>query len=453
MRFNHDSIKKYLEENEHLFLGKAFFSPVVLSKDCLLLFSTEKNRKFISFNLSTKNPCFYVGKTNIFFESMNSVFVSQIRALSDQFMIVNYSLKKDDFVLEIRVAISNKQNEDLLFIFEMFPNRPNLIVTDLKHQIITSFYHSKNGDPKNGSKYLYPENKNLLSGDVNFTQKLAEEIFAESLQKRRADKYEDFIANLQGKIKKCRTKIKRINEDKNSAELNKNYQQIADNLLISGLDLKQHLSSIKIYGEVIKLDPAKTISENIQIFYKKVKKSKETIRLVETNLKRAQDEIEIYEKILDQLYNAPNEKEADKIVASYSFKKKREVTVTEFNKPWRVNYQGVYFYFGKNSSQNDYLSFVMKQDRQFTWVHIKEQSGSHIVIASLKPTEDQLLFACELALYLSKMKAGEVQYTRKKNIRRGHSLGEAIVKNYSSVKLNNIRERSIELFETAQRCH
>lgn len=335
----------------------------------------------------------------------------------------------------------------------MFPNRPNLIATDLKHQIITSFYHSKNGDPKNGSKYLYPENKNLLSGDVNFTQKLAEEIFAESLQKRRVDKYEDFIANLQGKIKKCRTKIKRINEDKNFAEMNKNYQQIADNLLISGLDLKQHLSSIKIDGEVIKLDPSKSISENIQIFYKKVKKSKETIRLVETNLKRAQDEIEIYEKILDQLYNAPNEKEADKIVASYSFKKKREVAVTEFNKPWRVNYQGVYFYFGKNSSQNDYLSFVMKQDRQFTWVHIKEQSGSHIVIASLKPTKDQLLFACELALYLSKMKAGEIQYTRKKNIRRGHSLGEAIVKNYSSIKLNNIRERSIELFETAQRCH
>ena len=94
----------------------------------------------------------------------------------------------------------------------------------------------------------------------------------------------------------------------------------------------------------------------------------------------------------------------------------------------------------------------MKQDRQFTWVHIKDRSGSHIVIASLKPTEDQLLFASELALYLSKQKAGEVQYTRKKNIRRGHSLGEAIVKNYSTIKINNIRERSLELFETAKRC-
>ena len=95
----------------------------------------------------------------------------------------------------------------------------------------------------------------------------------------------------------------------------------------------------------------------------------------------------------------------------------------------------------------------MKQDRQFTWMHIKDKSGSHIVIATLKPTDDQLLFGAELSLYLSKEKTGEVQYTRKKNIRRGHSLGEAIVKNYSTIKINNIRERSINLFETAKRCN
>lgn len=453
MRFTHSSLEKYLQENEHLFLGKAFFSPVVLCKDTILFFSTEKNRQFIAFDLSAKSPCFYTHKTELFFESLNSVFASQLRAISNELMILNYKLKENDFVLKLHVAISNNSDEDLYFYFEVFPNHPNLIVTDIHHKIIMSFYHSKNGQPQNGSKYAYPENEKLLDGETNFDQEFAVKSFEESVQKRRQDKYKDFISNLQGKIKKCRTKIRNIEQDKMNAELQQNYQQFADNLLVSGINLKQRLSSVEIDGETIELDGSKTVSENIQIFYKKVKKSKETIRLVETNLERANKEIELYESILKQLYDAPNEKEADKIVASYSFKKKREVAVTEFNKPWKINYQGVYFYFGKNSSQNDYLSFVMKQDRQFTWVHIKERSGSHIVIASLKPTEDQLLFACELALHLSKMKAGEVQYTRKKNIRRDHSLGEAIVKNYSSVKVNNIRERSIQLFETAQRCN
>ena len=453
MRLTHASIEKYLLENEHLFLGRAFFSPVVMSKDTLLFFSTEKNRSFITFDLSTKHPAFYVGKTEKFFESLNSVFASQLRAVSNEFMIVNYEFKKDDFILRLHVAISNNYEEDLYFIFEIFPNHPNLVVTDIHHKVIASYYHSKNGEPENGSKYAYPNNDKLHDGDTDFSQQLANEFFEDSIQKRRLDKYQDFISNLQGKIKKCRTKIKNIEQDKKNAELQQNYQQIADNLLVSGINLKQRLWSVNLDGQDVELDGSKTVSENIQIFYKKVKKSKETIRLVETNLERAQKEIELYESILKQLYEAPNEKEADKVVAQYSFKKKREVAVTEFNKPWRINYQGVYFYFGKNSSQNDYLSFVMKQDRQFTWVHIKERSGSHIVIASVKPTEDQLLFACELALHLSKMKAGEVQYTRKKNIRRGHSLGEAIVKNYSSVKVNNIRERSIELFETATRCN
>ena len=453
MRFRHSSIKNYLERNEQTFLGKSFYSPVVLSKDLLLFFSTEKDRSFIAFDLSNKHPCFYILKTEKFFESLNQVFASQLRAISDQFMIVDYELLVNDFILIFRVAISNNKDEDLLFNFEFFPNHPNLVVTNIKNKVICSFNHSKDGDPKNGSIYKSSNNKDLFDGEIVFNDELIEKFFLESIQNRRREKYQDFIKVYESKIKKCRTKIKNIENDKKRAELHENYQQIADNLLISGLDLKQRKSSVTLGGETIELDPSKTISENIQLLYKKVKKSKETIRLVETNLKRANDEIEQYEKILESLFNAPNEKEADKVVAQYSLNKKREVVLTEFNKPWKVNYQGVYFYFGKNSSQNDYLSFVMKQDRQFTWMHIKDKSGSHIVIATLKPTDDQLLFGAELSLYLSKEKTGEVQYTRKKNIRRGHSLGEAIVKNYSAIKINNIRERSINLFETAKRCN
>ena len=453
MRFRHHSIEKYIKENDHLFLGKAFFSPVVLSKDTLLFFSCEKNRKFMVFDLSTKNPCFYVSTTEKFFESLNSVFASQLRAISNEYMVVDYQLKKDDFVLKFQLAISNNSHEDLFVYFEIFPNHPNLVVTDIHNNIIMSFNHSKNGEPKNGTKYEYPNVKNSVDGDVVFDQRVANDLFAQSLQNRRQEKYHDFISNLEGKIKKCRTKIGNIENDKKNAELQQKYQQIADNLLISGVNLRQRLSNVIVDGDCIELDGSKTVSENIQIFYKKVKKSKETIRLVETNLERARNEIVLYESILKQVLEATSEKEADKIVALYSPKKKKEVMVTEFNKPWRINYQGVYFYFGKNSSQNDYLSFVMKHDRQFTWIHMKDKSGSHIIIASLKPTEDQLLFGSELALYLSKMKAGEVQYTRKKNIQRGHSLGEAIIKNFNSIKINNIRERSIKLFETAERCH
>lgn len=452
MRLSHQSLEKYLKNNESKFLGKSFYSPVLLCKDTLLFFSADKSKEFLCFDLSTKNSCFYIHKTNQFFESINNVFCSQLRGLSNEFMIVDYGLEKNDFVLTFRVAISNDSNKDLFFNFEIFPNHPNLIVTDIHGKIILSFYHSKNGLPENGSKYVKNKIDKLVDGEQVLDEKYIEFLFEKSIKQRRLDKYENFINDLNGKIKKCHTKISNIEKDKIAAENNIKYQQFADNLLSSSVNLKQKLPSIIIRENQIKLDPSKTIIDNVQTFYKKAKKGKKTLELVQSNLDRAKQEIESYQKILNELYNSNSEKEADKIVSLYSFSKKREVSKTIFNSPWKINYQGVYFYFGKNSSQNDYLSFVIKQNRNFIWLHIKNQPGSHIVIASEKPTDDQLLFACELSLFLSKQKAGEVQYTKKKNIRRGHVLGEAIIKNYSTIKLNYIRERSIQIFETAKRC-
>ena len=123
------------------------------------------------------------------------------------------------------------------------------------------------------------------------------------------------------------------------------------------------------------------------------------------------------------------------------------------NRPWKINLNGTIIYFGRNASQNDFLSFVMKLDREFTWMHIKDKSGAHLVIANKKPTENELLTTAEIALLCSRCTAGEVSYTKKKNVRRGHVLGEAIIKNHSNIKLNNVRKETLTLFESAVRCN
>ena len=46
----------------------------------------------------------------------------------------------------------------------------------------------------------------------------------------------------------------------------------------------------------------------------------------------------------------------------------------------------------------------------------------------------------------------EISYTKKKNVRRGHVLGEAIIKNYSTIKVNSIRKENRDLLEKAKRC-
>ena len=132
-------------------------------------------------------------------------------------------------------------------------------------------------------------------------------------------------------------------------------------------------------------------------------------------------------------------------------KKKKEVKETPFNRPYKINYNGTIIYFGRNASQNDYLSFVMKLDREFTWLHIKDKSGAHLVICNKNPTEKELLLACELSLLCSRAVSGEIVYTKKKNVRRGHTLGEAILKNHSVIRLNSVSKETKDIFLTAER--
>ena len=453
MRLNHDSLTSYLKSVEPKFLGQSFYSPIALNNGTILYINSDKSHSFLCFSLNPKCPVVYVHQRDDFYTSFKSKFCDQLRALADQFMVVDYEVSPNDYVVTFRLAISNDKKEDLLLIFEVFPNHPNLIVTDLNKTIQFAFRHDKNRALNHGEKYGYPVSEKLLDGDVKITPEFIENHFENETTIRFHEKYADFIQNYRVKIKKCRTKINNIQNDVNQAKLQQNYQQIADNLLCQGLDLKQHLSSVEVDGKVIELDSAKTVSENIQNFYKRAKKAGQTIKLANDNISRANSEIELYESILEKLSQCNNEKEADKIVSAYSSKRKHETSTTEFNLPWRINLNGTYIYFGKNTSQNDYLSFVMKMNRQFMWFHISELSGSHIVIASEKPTDNEILFACELALYQSKQKAGRITYTQKKNVRRGHTLGEAIVKNYKTVKLNSIRDESIAKFQTAERCH
>ena len=66
-------------------------------------------------------------------------------------------------------------------------------------------------------------------------------------------------------------------------------------------------------------------------------------------------------------------------------------------------------------------------------------------------SEKLLLVASQIALQLSHLQTGEVSYTKKKNVRRGKFLGQAILKNYSTIKINNVLPLAQELIDKAKR--
>ena len=449
MRISHSNYQKYIEKLSKEIDGKLLFSPILINNETLLFPFAEDYHNSLVISLNNRCPLIYEINCDIFFKSFENSFFLKFKRIFNRTIITNLDLSEKDNIVFFRLE-SNESDESRIFVAELIPNSPNLIV--LKDgKIEETFYKNKNRDLSFGAEYKLPETLDELNGEQEITPEFLETHFKTEDELRFKEKYAEFLKFLNTKIKSVNKKIQSINGDLKKAEENEKYRGFADEIYTLGLDLKSRLESVELSEGTIKLDASKTVGENCQNFYKKSKKAKETKRHFETNIEMAQKSLNEFNRIKTE-FEGGNEKEKDRIVEAYlPTNKKKETEKTIFNRPWKYNLNGTYIYFGKNASQNDYLSFVMKLDRDYTWLHIKNLSGSHLVICNRKPTENELLFACEFALLCSHQKAGEIVYTKKKNVRRGHTLGEAIIKNQTTIKLNKIREETVEAFKDAKR--
>ena len=449
MRISHSSYQKYIKNLSKEINGKLLFSPILINNETLLFPFAEDYHNSLVISLNNRCPLIYKINCDIFFKSFENSFYLKFKKIFNRTIITNLDLSEKDNIVFFRLE-SNESDESRIFVAELIPNSPNLIV--LKDgKIEETFYKNKNRDLSFGAEYKLPESLDELSGEQEITPDFLEAHFKTEDELRFKEKYAEFLKFLNTKIKSVNKKIQSINGDLKRAEENEKYRGFADEIYTLGIDLKSKIDSVELMDGPVKLDISKTVGENCQNFYKKSKKAKETKRHFQTNIDMAQKSLDEFNRIKTE-FEAGNEKEKDRIVEAYlPTNKKRETEKTIFNRPWQYNLNGTYIYFGKNASQNDYLSFVMKLDRDYTWLHIKNLSGSHLVICNRKPTENELLFACEFALLCSHQKTGEIVYTKKKNVRRGHTLGEAIIKNQTTIKLNKIREETIEAFAKAKR--
>lgn len=73
--------------------------------------------------------------------------------------------------------------------------------------------------------------------------------------------------------------------------------------------------------------------------------------------------------------------------------------------------------FGLNDLQNETLTFEIARSNSL-FFHVKDHPGSHVVILNGQDDNNIRTIACELALYLSHQKDGDVMYTEKDLLRK-----------------------------------
>ncbi|MCQ4086012.1 NFACT family protein [Saccharibacillus sp. JS10] len=226
-----------------------------------------------------------------------------------------------------------------------------------------------------------------------------------------------FIQNERGKNVK---KLDHLDKDLEEAQDAEQYRIQGELLFASLHELERGMKEIELvnfYDEEqrpikIQLDPLLNPSDNAQRYFKKYNKYKNSLSVIDAQIKKTHEEIVYMDSLLQQLNDA-SLRDVDEIRAELaeqgyvrsraprgSKKKKKN------DKPTLHLYtssEGIEIYVGKNNLQNEFITNRLAHSSD-TWLHTKDIPGSHVVIRSNEYGEDTLNEAAQLAAYFSQAK-------------------------------------------------
>ena len=423
---------------------------IINSYDIFFSFSMYRKEKlFISLNpqhpfvclVSIDNPCgTKIGMLNDYMrKEIKDGFLLDVETLNnDRIVKISYNRTNEYF-----------DKEERSIIIELIPHRPNFIVTNEEDIILFATHQTDIANERpiiKGLKYVLPENSNaeLIEGGFNLDEfkENAASYFVDAKRKRLQEQFKPVLTHIKSRIKTLKTKIKVLNKEIEEAKSHFVYQEIGTMLLTYAYDENELNNCVKENN--IDYDSSLNPGLNANKYFQKYKKAKRTVEMDEKELAKTSDEIAYYEDCLAQskYMNEDDIQELAVLLFPNKFKlgSKKKIET----KPGEVTVEGTKIFYGKNAKQNELLTFK-KSNKSDLFLHIKDEHGSHVVIASSNPSNEVILTACEIALLLSGKEEGEIQATEIKNIKKGSFTGQAILTSYKSYIIKSVRSKTKKL--------
>ncbi len=257
-------------------------------------------------------------------------------------------------------------------------------------------------------------------GEVDF-----EKLFGEVEEKERDFREKEVERERKERLKKVERLLKRLEEERKKLERMLEYKKLGDLLSCNLWRVKKGDRSVVVEDFetgspiTIELDPAKTPSENLEEFYRRYKKAKKGL--------------DILEKRMEELRKKLREEEKAPVKV-----KVHGVFQVEKGKPYKKlkSPGGFTVYMGLSAKGNDLIrrEFGSPED---LWFHIKGLKGPHVIMkrdGSREFGEEDMAFAASLALGGRKGRF-EVDYTELKNVKKpkGSPPGFVIYKNHRTM--------------------
>lgn len=223
----------------------------------------------------------------------------------------------------------------------------------------------------------------------------------------------DLLKSLRkGRLKAVR-KLEKREKDRQGAQTAPRDQMFGDILLANAWQLKGRRESFETQDWDgrdlrINLKPELTPTENAEVFYKRAKKKKRALKILEEQIALAKEEVAFWDELLFAAESAEDRTDLEEIRKSIPTprqRKKVKVPQAPTSGPRRYEFQGFQILVGRNPTQNEKLSLrqAAKDDH---WFHIESGAGSHVILrsTSTSPTPEMEYAAAWLAAYYSRAK-------------------------------------------------
>ena len=423
---------------------------IINSFDLIMSFSNYRQEKLL-ISLNPQNPFLSLIEIKDSCPTKIGSLNDTLRKEVKDGYILDVEVINEDRIISIEYGYTNEyfDKEIRFLVIEFIPHRPNLFLLDENKKIRFAFHYSDMSSTRpvlKGLIYQEPINENKIIEDFDYESYKKESLsyYYQAKHRRLEEQFKPVLQHIKSRIKTLKQKIAVLNKEMDEANQGLQCQEIGSSILALSYDeesLKDYIEENNI-GYDWNIKP----SINAEKYFKRYKKYKRTLEMDQLELDKTSDEINYLTDCLNQtrFMNEEDVVELGNLLFPHKFKlpARRKVEY----KPDSIKVDGATIYFGKNAKQNDNLTFK-KANRDYTFVHIKDYHGSHVVIDQNKPSNEVLLTACEIALLLSGKDCGDVQVTLIKNVKKGTTPGQAILGSYQTYTINKIREKTADLLK------
>lgn len=197
----------------------------------------------------------------------------------------------------------------------------------------------------------------------------------------------------------------------------------------------------------ISLDSRKNPWENVDSYYKRYKKIKNSIDFAKDDLPKQKDLLAYLNQVSDFVERSESISDLDeikeelienKIIKNTSRNKKKTKAKSKPMQFKTVDNSNIYV--GKNSRQNDYITLKLANKNDY-FFHVRNAPGSHVILKTNLLNENDIKIASYLAATNSsqaKSNKVDVDYTEKKNVNKakGAKLGMVYYENFKTITVN-----------------